>query len=511
MTTSPLPAATEDAAYSTTITGNDADGDNLLFDAPNPAKPLPAWLTLAPMGANAVTLSGTPLQAHVGNHTFTLRVRDRDVGGFSLSQDFTVTVTNVNGAPVVTTTTLPAGTQGVAYNTNLTASDEDSGQTLTFGATGLPPGLAVASAGGIGTISGTPTSAGNFPVTVTANDGVVNSAPVILQLNVAAPGNQNPTFTAPGPQTATVGTAFSLTVTGSDPDSDPLTFGATGLPPGLAMNAAGAISGTPTSNTGSPFTVAVTVNDGRGGTANGSFQLTVQVPVPGNGPPTITAPGAQTATVGQAFTLTVSATDPDGDPLTFSATGLPAGLVISPAGAISGTPTTAAAAVTVTVTVNDGRGGTTNADFQLTVQGAANRNPTITAPGPQTATVGQTFNLNLASSATDPDGDSLTFSATGLPPGIAITAAGSVSGSATTATGSPFTVAITVNDGKGGTASATFQLTVTAAAVTPPPPSGGGGDGGGGSIGLVDLLGLLAMGALAGVRRRRPTATSAAR
>ena len=214
---------------------------------------------------------------HVGSHTFTLRVRDRDVGGYSTSQDFTVTVNNVNDAPVVTTASLPAGTQGVAYNTNLTASDADSGQTLTFAATGLPPGLTVTSAGGLGTISGTPTSAGTFQVAVTANDGLVNSAPVNLQLSVAAPGNQNPTITTPPAQSATVGTAFGpLTVTASDPDSDPLTFSATGLPPGLAISATGVISGIPTDNAGSPFTVNVTVNDGRGGTASATFQLTVQ-------------------------------------------------------------------------------------------------------------------------------------------------------------------------------------------------------------------------------------------
>jgi hypothetical protein len=207
--------------------------------------------------------------------------------------------------------------------------------------------------------------------------------------------------------------------------------------------------------------------------------------------------------------LTVSASDPDNDSLTFSATGLPAGLSMTGA-VISGTPTTnTGSPFTVTVTVNDGKGGTASADFQLTVQ-AANRNPSITAPGPQTANVGQTFTLNLASNASDPDGDSLTFSATGLPAGITVTAAGSVSGSATTATGSPFTVTVTVNDGKGGTASASFQLTVTAAATTPPPSGGGGGDGGGGSVGLIDLFGLLGIGVLAAVRRRRPSVASGA-
>ncbi len=60
-------------------------------------------------------------------------------------------------------------------------------------------------------------------------------------------------------------------------------------------------------------------------------------------------PGAQTGTVGTAVSKRSRATDSAGKALTFSATGLPAGLSISTAGLISGTPTTAAT-YTVTVT-----------------------------------------------------------------------------------------------------------------------------------------------------------------
>jgi putative Ig domain-containing protein len=88
--------------------------------------------------------------------------------------------------------------------------------------------------------------------------------------------------------------------------------------------------------------------------------------------------------------------------------------------------------------------------------------------------------------------------------------AGVISGTPTSNAGSPFTVAVTVNDGRGGTAVASFQLTVNAAAaVTPPTPApptappSGGGDGGGGSVGLAELLAMLAIGALA--IRRRPS------
>ena len=109
------------------------------------------------------------------------------------------------------------------------------------------------------------------------------------------------------------------------------------------------------------------------------------------------------------------------------------------------------------------------------------------------------FNLSLAGSASDADGDPVTFAATGLPPGITLSPAGLLSGSPTTASGSPFTVTVTVDDGRGGTTPGTFQFTVSNPTSG---GSGGGSSGGGGSFGFLEVLGLLGMGALAARRRR---------
>jgi endo-1,4-beta-xylanase len=72
----------------------------------------------------------------------------------------TVTVTNPGSQ---------TGTVGTAATMTVHATDSGSGQTLTYSATGLPPGLSLAS--GSGVISGTPTTAGTYNVTVTATDG----------------------------------------------------------------------------------------------------------------------------------------------------------------------------------------------------------------------------------------------------------------------------------------------------------------------------------------------------
>jgi chitinase len=67
----------------------------------------------------------------------------------------------------------------------------------------------------------------------------------------------------------------------------------------------------------------------------------------------VTNPGNQTGTVGTAASVQVSGSDSAGKSLTYSATGLPAGLSISSAGLISGTPS-AAGTSNVTVTASSG-------------------------------------------------------------------------------------------------------------------------------------------------------------
>jgi hypothetical protein len=187
-------------------------------------------------------------------------------------------------------------------------------------------------------------------------------------VNISAPAaNQVPTLAAVANQTTTVGQSVSLALSASDPDGDTLSYSASGLPPGLGVNASsGLISGSPT--TAGTYNVTAQVSDGRGGAASQAFVWTINIaPASVNEAPTLAAVANQTTVAGQRVSLTLSASDPDGDTLTYSASGLPPGLSINTtSGLIKGTPKKVGT-YQVTAGVSDGRGGTATRSFVWTI------------------------------------------------------------------------------------------------------------------------------------------------
>ncbi len=273
------------------------------------------------------------------------------------------------------------------------------------------------------------------------------------------------TVTNPGSQTGTVGTAKSLQISAVDTAGGTLSYAATGLPAGLSISSStGLISGTPTTAGTSSVTVTATDSTGPSGTA--AFTWTVSAA--GANTVTVTNPGSQTGTVGTAKSLQISATDSaSGQTLTYTATGLPSGLSISSStGLISGTPTITGTS-SVTVTAKDTTNASGSASFSWTVNAAGANTVTVTNPGSQTGTVGTAKSLQI--SATDSaSGQTLTYTATGLPAGLSISSStGLISGTPTTAATS--TVTVTAKDTTNASGSASFTWTVSG--------SGGGGSG----------------------------------
>ena len=218
------------------------------------------------------------------------------------------------------------------------------------------------------------------------------------------------------------GDQVSLPISAFDANGATLTYTATNLPTGLTIDSGtGLISGTVASFGGSAtvFTTTVSAGDGTD-SASQSFTWTINDPV------SVVNPVLRPATMVLAVTLPISATDSTGATLTFSAAGLPAGLNIdATTGVISGTlaidPTTSNY-YSVIVTAADATYAA-NQDFMWSV----NDPVTLTSPGTQTNNIGD--HVSLALSASDAYAATLTFGATGLPPGLSInTSTGTISG-----------------------------------------------------------------------------------
>ena len=156
-------------------------------------------------------------------------------------------------APVISSPLAQSGTVGSAFNYQITAS----GSPTLYGATGLPGGLGISTS--TGAITGTPTGAGTSNVTISAtNASGTGSATLVITVNSSASA---PVISSLLAQSGTVSTAFNYQITAS---SSPTSFGATGLPAGLSVNASGTITGTPTAAGTSNVLISATNGSGTG-------------------------------------------------------------------------------------------------------------------------------------------------------------------------------------------------------------------------------------------------------
>ena len=385
---------------------------------------LPAGLSLA---ANGI-ISGTPTTTGTFSIPMTAQIAGTSI---SVSQSFTLNI--YGGQVAISTTSLPLATLGKTYTYQIGASPTGLSWTVSGP---LPPGITFNFA--TGTFSGTPTTAGAYPLQLQATypNYIMATATLTLYVITGPLTIPNPVLT-----TAVQGSPYSATVAASG-GLAPYTWAfGSGNTDGLSIGAlTGTVTGTPL-NAGTQ-TVLITVADAAG------ESYTVNLTIPVAGPLAITTASLPNANIGEAYAQTLASTggiQPYTWSLTGPLTGLPPGFSISSGGVLSGTPTTAGT-YNFTVQVTDSGGRTATKALQLSVSVAPLSITTSSLPG---GVLTVPYSQMAAASGGVPPYN-WTLAAGSLPLPLSLSSNGTISGTPTGPLGlSTFT--LRVNDSSPGT------------------------------------------------------------
>ena len=494
ITSTPVTAVDEDSPYSYSVSVTDVDvGDNVSIIGTT----VPSWLSL-----NGSTLSGTPINDDVGSHPVVLAADDGN-GGTDV-QSFSIVVANVNDAPVISGTPATSVTQDAAYSFTPTVEDVDS-TNLSFSVENLPSWAEFDTA--TGSLTGTPTNddVGTYTnIVISVSDGALSDSLPAFSIEV---GNVNDAPVISGEPLTTVNEddAYNFTPIASDPDQDELVFSIQNQPGWLAFDTTdGSLSGTPgDADVGVYENIVISVSDGENTVSLPAFSLEV---VNINDVPTLTGVPQSidiTEDVTAALALAdVAITDDDNDVLTFTLSvasgvidilggdGDSAGLNISGSGTntvvLIGEPAAlndllattgdGFAAITYTTALNDDTDDTltltltdNNSDaLAATVAlpiGSVNDAPVIEGEPGADVKVGQDY--AFTPTASDVEGDDLTFSITNLPRWATFDeATGSISGTpGSSDVGTYGGIIISVSDGTDSSDLAEFSIEVIANAA----------------------------------------------
>jgi len=373
-----------------------------------------------------------------------------------------------NQPPTISGTPAVSAAVGAVYSFTPAANDPDAG-TLTFSITNKPTWATFNTT--TGQLTGTPAAANvgaSAGIVISVSDGAASASLPAFTITVqGAATNQPPVISGTPATTVTVGTAYTFAPTASDPEGAPLTFAITNRPTWATFSTAtGRLTGTPAAaNVGAFSAIVVSVTDGTTSVALPAFTITVGAAA--NLPPTISGNPVTTATVGTAYSWGPTASDPDGGTLTYSIANKPAWATFSTTtGRLTGTPTAAGSFASIGISVSDGSASASLPAFAITVSAAAptNRPPTISGTPTTSVLTGAAYAFQPT--ASDPDGNPLTFSIANRPAWAAFDAAtGRLSGNPTAANvGTTSGIVISVSDGVASASLAAFSVAVQAVA-----------------------------------------------
>jgi gliding motility-associated-like protein len=437
----------EDTSIGITLTGSDVDGNTLTFSVVTG----PANGTLS--CTNCANPTYTPNLNYNGPDSFTFKVNDGTVD--SAPATVSITVTPVNDAPIANsqTVTVPEDTPTAI---TLTGSDVD-GDALTFTVLTNPTN---------GTLSGTAPNLTYTPnanytgpdsFTFRVNDGSLNSAAATVSINVT-PQNDAPVANAQS-LTTPEDTPLPITLSGSDVDGDAMTFTVvTGPSNGTLSGTASNLTYTPNLNYNGPDSFTFKVNDGTVDSAPATISITVT--------PVNDTPVASNVSVSvpedTPTTIQMNASDVDGDPLVYSIVSGPSNGTL---GVINGNEVVYSpnnnyvGPDSFTYRVFDGTAFSNTATVNISVT------PLNDAPvaNNQSVTVTEDTAKDITLTASDADGDALTYSIVTSPSNGTLSV---ISGNIVTYTPNanytgPDSFQFRVNDGTVFSNTATVSITVT--------------------------------------------------
>ena len=466
-----------------TATASDVDvpADGLTFTLEDGAGSVPAGASITAAGV----FTWTPTEAQgPGVYSFDVVVTDDGTGLLEDRETITVTVAEVNVAPVLDPVGPQSGDEGTLIGFTATATDSDVPGSFTFtledGLGSVPPG-AVITAGGVFTFTPSEVQGPgvySFDVVVTDNTLLEDRETITVTVTEA---NIAPALDPVGPQSGGEGTLIGFTATASDVDvpADTLTFsledGLGSVPPGAVITAGGVFTFTPTEAQGpGVYSFDVVVADDGAGLLTDRETITVTV-AEVNVAPVLDPVGPQSGDEGTliGFTATASDVDVPANTLTFSLDdglgSVPAGAVMTAGGVFMWTPTEAQGPGVYSfdvVVTDDGAGLLEDRETITVTVNEVNVAPVLDPVGAQSGDEGTVIGFTATASDVDVPADGLTFSLEdglgSVPPGAVMTAGGVFTFTPTEAQGpGVYSFDVVVTDDGAGLLSDRETITVT--------------------------------------------------
>ena len=262
-----VPAITS-LATATAIVGQSLSFTVTTSGSPTPALTLtgtpPSGVSLVDNGDGTGTLTGIPAAGTA--KTYPLKITAKNAAG-SVTQSFSLVVTQ---APAITSATTTTFTAGKAGTFKVTTTGSPAAALTSVGA--LPTGVTFVDNGnGTATLAGSAGASGTYPLTITA----ANAAGATSQ-SFSLVVNSVPAVISPATTNATIGQALNFTVTTTGSPTPVLTVSGT-LPPGVTFvdngNSTATLSGTPT-GTAKTYALKITAKNAAGSVTQ-SFSLVV--------------------------------------------------------------------------------------------------------------------------------------------------------------------------------------------------------------------------------------------